>query len=135
MMPQMLTFYVNGQPVAQPRHRIASRGRFATAYIPRSHAIHAWKWAVEEAAREQAERVGWVPVKGEPLSVVMQFYFRQSRSNKTRHHVQRPDLDNLAKAVLDALHGIVFLDDACVVGLRLEKEWASQSGLSVEVQN
>jgi len=134
-MPQMLTFYVNGQPVAQPRHRIASRGRFATAYIPRSHAIHAWKWAVEEAAREQAERVGWVPVKGEPLSVVMQFYFRQSRSNKTRHHVQRPDLDNLAKAVLDALHGIVFLDDACVVGLRLEKEWASQSGLSVEVQN
>ena len=135
MMPQMLTFYVNGQPVAQPRHRIASRGRFATAYIPRSHAIHAWKWAVEEAAREQAERVGWVPVKGEPLSVVMHFYFRQSRSNKTRHHVQRPDLDNLAKAVLDALHGIVFLDDACVVGLRLEKEWASQSGLSVEVQN
>ena len=134
-MPQMLTFYVNGQPVAQPRHRIASRGRFSTAYIPRGHAIHAWKWAVEEAAREQAERVGWVPVKGEPLSVVMHFYFRQSRSNKTRHHVQRPDLDNLAKAVLDALHGIVFLDDACVVGLRLEKEWASQSGLSVEVQN
>ena len=134
-MPQILTFWVNGQPVAQPRHRIASRGRFATAYIPRGHAIHAWKWAVEEAAREQAERVGWVPVKGEPLSVVMQFYFRQSRSNKTRHHVQRPDLDNLAKAVLDALHGIVFLDDACVVGLRLEKEWASQSGLSVEVQN
>ena len=134
-MPQMLTFYVNGQPVAQPRHRIASRGRFSTAYIPRSHAIHAWKWAVEEAAREQAERVGWVPVKGEPLSVVMQFYFRQSRSNKTRHHVQRPDLDNLAKAVLDALHGIVFLDDACVVGLRLQKEWASQSGLLVEVRN
>ena len=134
-MPQMLTFWVNGEPVAQPRHRIASRGRYATAYIPKGHAIHAWKYAIEEAAREQAERVGWVPVKGEPLSVVMHFYFRQSRSNKTRHHVQRPDLDNLAKAVLDALHGIVFLDDACVVGLRLEKEWASQSGLSVEVQN
>jgi len=134
-MPQMLTFYVNGQPVAQPRHRIASRGRFSTAYIPRGHAIHAWKYAIAEAAREQAERIGWVPVKNEPLVVLMQFYFRQSRSNKTRHHVQRPDLDNLAKAVLDALHGIVFLDDACVVGLRLEKEWASQSGLSVEVQN
>ena len=134
-MPQMLTFYVNGQPVAQPRHRIASRGRFATAYIPRSHAIHAWKWAVEEAAREQAERVGWVPVKGEPLSVVMQFYFRQPKSNRSPHHVQRPDMDNLAKAVLDALHGIAFLDDACVVGLRLQKEWASQSGLLVEVRN
>ena len=134
-MPQILTFWVNGQPVAQPRHRIASRGRYATAYIPKGHAIHAWKYAIAEAAREQAERIGWVPVKNEPLVVLMQFYFKQSRSNKTRHHVQRPDLDNLAKAVLDALHGIVFLDDACVVGLRLEKEWASQSGLSVEVQN
>ena len=134
-MPQMLTFYVNGEPVAQPRHRIATRGKFSTAYIPKGHAIHGWKYAVEEAAREQAERIGWVPVKGEPLAVVMRFYFRQPKSNKTRHHVQRPDLDNLAKAVLDALHGIAFLDDACVVGLRLQKEWASQSGLEVEVRN
>ena len=134
-MSQMLTFYVNGEPIAQPRHRIASRGRFATAYIPKGHAIHAWKYAIEEAAREQAERIGWVPVKNEPLVVLMQFYFKQPRSNKTRHHVQRPDLDNLAKAVLDALHGIAFLDDACVVDLRLRKEWASQSGLEVEVRN
>ena len=133
-MPQMLTFYVNGEPVAQPRHRIASRGRFATAYIPKSHAIHAWKWAIEEEARREAERIGWVPLKGEPLAVVMWFYFRQPKSNNTRHHVQRPDLDNLAKAVLDALHGIAFLDDACVVDLRLQKEWANQSGLEVEVR-
>ena len=134
-MPTKLAFRVDGEPVAQPRHRIAARGRYAKAYIPRDHAIHAWKWAIEEAAREQAERIGWVPVKNEPLVVLMQFYFKQPRSNKTRHHVQRPDLDNLAKAVLDALHGIAFLDDACVVGLRLQKEWASQSGLEVEVRN
>jgi Holliday junction resolvase RusA-like endonuclease len=130
-----LAFRVDGEPVAQPRHRIAARGRYAKAYIPRDHAIHGWKWAIEEAAREQAERGGWVPVKGEPLAVVMRFYFKQPKSNRSRHHVQRPDLDNLAKAVLDALHGIAFLDDACVVGLRLQKEWASQSGLEVEVRN
>jgi Holliday junction resolvase RusA-like endonuclease len=132
-MPQMLTFRVDGEPVAQPRHRIASRGRFATAYIPKGHAIHAWKWAIEEAAREEAERVGWVPVKGVALSVSMVFSFEQPKSNTTQWHTQRPDLDNLAKAVLDALHGIAFLDDAVVDEMKLRKQWRDKPGLWVEV--
>ena len=131
-MPQMLTFYVNGEPVAQPRHRIASRGRFATAYIPKGHAIHAWKYAIEEAAREQAERIGWVPVKGVALSVSMVFLFERPKSNKTQWHTQRPDLDNLAKAVLDALHGIIYVDDASVISLIARKEWGAP-GVVVEV--
>ena len=130
-MPTKLSFRVDGEPVAQPRHRIASRGRFATAYIPKDHAIHGWKFAIEEAARHETERIGWVPVKGEPLAVVMRFYFKQPRSNKTRHHVQRPDLDNLAKAVLDALHGIAYLDDAVVDEMRLSKTWG-EPGVFVE---
>jgi Holliday junction resolvase RusA-like endonuclease len=131
-MPTKLSFRVEGEPVAQPRHRIASRGRFATAYIAKSHAIHAWKWAIEEAAREQAERIGWVPVKGVALSVSMVFSFEQPKSNKTEWHAQRPDIDNLAKAVLDAFHGIVYLDDASVVSLFLWKEWG-HPGVLVEV--
>ena len=133
-MPTKLTFRVDGEPVAQPRHRIASRGMFATAYIPRGHAIHAWKYAIGEAAREEAERVGWVPVKNEPLAVSMVFSFGRPKSNKTQWHTQRPDLDNLAKAVLDALHGIAFVDDSAVVNLRLRKGWG-HPGLVVEVQN
>ena len=132
-MPQMLRFRVDGEPVAQPRHRIASRGRFATAYIPRGHAIHAWKYAIEEAARREAERVGWVPRKGIALAVSMVFSFEQPKSNKTQWHTQRPDLDNLAKAVLDALHGIAFLDDAVVDEMKLRKQWREKPGLWVEV--
>jgi len=132
-MPQMLTFYVNGEPIAQPRHRIAARGRYAKAYIPRDHAIHAWKWAIEEVAREQAERVGWVPRKGIALAVSMVFSFERPRSNKTQWHTQRPDLDNLTKAVLDALHGIAFLDDAVVDEMKLRKQWREKPGLWVEI--
>ena len=132
-MPQMLSFRVDGEPVAQPRHRIASRGRFATAYIPKGHAIHAWKYAIEEAAREEAQRIGWVPLKGVALAVSMVFSFRQPKSNKTEWHTQRPDLDNLAKAVLDAIHGIAFLDDAVVDEMKLRKQWREKPGLWVEV--
>ena len=131
-MPQMLRFRVDGEPVAQPRHRIASRGKFSTAYIPKSHAIHAWKWAIEEAAREEAKRVGWVPRNASPLTVSMLFRFKRPKSNKTRWHVQRPDLDNLAKAVLDALHGIAYFDDAVVDEMKLSKTWG-EPGVFVEV--
>jgi Holliday junction resolvase RusA-like endonuclease len=132
-MPTKLAFRVDGEPVAQPRHRIASRGRFATAYIPKSHAIHGWKYAIEEAAREEAERVGWVPLKGVALAVSMVFSFERPKSNTTQWHTQRPDLDNLAKAVLDALHGIAFLDDAVVDEMKLRKQWREKPGLWVEV--
>jgi crossover junction endodeoxyribonuclease RusA len=132
-MPTKLSFKVDGEPVAQPRHRIASRGRFATAYIQRGHAIHGWKYAIEEAAREEAQRIGWVPLKGVALAVSMVFSFERPRSNKTQWHTQRPDLDNLAKAVLDALHGIAFLDDAVVDEMKLRKQWREKPGLWVEI--
>lgn len=132
-MPQMLSFRVDGEPVAQPRHRIASRGKFSTAYIPRGHAIHGWKWAIEEAAREKAERIGWVPLKGKAVSIMVIFTFERPQSNKTLRHTQRPDLDNLAKAVLDALHGIAFVDDSVVDKMSLRKLWRPSPGVLVVV--
>jgi Holliday junction resolvase RusA-like endonuclease len=41
--------------------------------------------------------------------------------------VGRPDLDNLVKAVLDALRGIAWGDDTQVVSLRARKTWAEPS--------
>jgi Holliday junction resolvase RusA-like endonuclease len=134
-MSQMLTFRVDGVPVAQPRHKVALRGRRAVAYIPKSHAIHAWKWAIEEAAREEAKRIGWVPRKGIALAVSMVFSFERPRSSETQWHTQRPDLDNLAKAVLDALHGIAFPDDAVVDELKLRKQWRDKPGLWVDISS
>jgi Holliday junction resolvase RusA-like endonuclease len=63
----------------------------------------------------------------------MLFAFKRPKSNKTRWHVQRPDLDNLAKAVLDALHDIAYFDDAVVDEIRLSKTWG-EPGVFVEVR-
>ena len=44
-------------------------------------------------------------------------------------HRQKPDLDNLLKALLDALHG----DDAHIASLgQLEKRWAQQGAIEIE---
>ena len=44
---------------------------------------------------------------------------------------RKPDLDNLAKAVMDAARGILFRDDGQVVDLVLAKHYAGEPGVEV----
>lgn len=43
--------------------------------------------------------------------------------NGTEKPAKKPDVDNIAKAVLDALNGIAFLDDKQVIAMRVLKAW------------
>lgn len=63
------------------------------------------------------------------------FALPRPRSRPKRDHWpdRRPDLDKLGRALLDALTGIVFLDDAQVVALDPTKEYAGMPGVNVSV--
>ena len=41
-------------------------------------------------------------------------------------HTKRPDVDNLVKAVLDALNGVAWEDDSQIVRLSASKEYSSE---------
>ena len=68
-----------------------------------------------------------------PLTVEMTFYFRRPKSHYKADGyslsksgdgaIPRGDVDNLAKAVMDALNGEAFTDDRFVVSLTTRKEW------------
>lgn len=45
----------------------------------------------------------------------------------------KPDLDNVVKAVLDALNGVAYKDDARVVGLYSQKIYSDHPGVLVEI--
>jgi Holliday junction resolvase RusA-like endonuclease len=45
--------------------------------------------------------------------------------------VGKPDLDNVAKLVLDALNGILWRDDSQVVSLTIIKQYASEPGMQL----
>lgn len=45
----------------------------------------------------------------------------------------KPDLDNVVKAVLDALNGVAYKDDARVVGLHSLKVYSDNPGVLVEI--
>lgn len=50
-------------------------------------------------------------------------------------HLSKPDLDNLAKGVKDALTGIVWIDDCQVVTLHLRKLYSADPATHVVVRN
>ena len=129
-MTKSFTLNIPGTPVAQPRHRISTRGGYAKTYLPKDHPIHAFKQAIALQAAGGGLFSGPVEV-----SIVAWFPMPSSWSKKKRKqhewrwHTQKPDGDNLAKAVLDALKEH-WNDDCQVAMLTVRKRWHSGAGLT-----
>jgi len=70
-----------------------------------------------------------------PVAVRLAFYFLRPKSNRNSHHVVRPDLDKLCRAVLDGLkEGGVFHDDSQVCSLVATKQYGKDKpGCEIEV--
>ena len=47
--------------------------------------------------------------------------------------LKKPDVDNVAKIILDALNGIAYRDDKQVVELYVKKSYAGESGVGVTI--
>lgn len=77
--------------------------------------------------------VGLSFTKGIPLFVQIDVFFRipdcvsKIRIDKMLNDdilpTRRPDLDNVAKSILDALNGVAYYDDAQIVELRIRKHY------------
>jgi Holliday junction resolvase RusA-like endonuclease len=104
-------FFVHGRAVPQPRYTQtwSTKGR-RLAFIGKNHPIHWWKNTVRIAARE-VEQASW-PLTG-PVALSLSF-----------RNPGRGDLDNLVKAVKDALQGIVYVNDSQVEYMMAEKRRA-----------
>jgi Holliday junction resolvase RusA-like endonuclease len=130
----MISFTVAGEPVPQPRPRVSTRGGFARAYVPAKHPVHAYRQAVENAAR----RAGLGPIT-EPIQVCVVSVFARPKSHMTGRgvvkvkapRVPRPDVDNIAKAVLDALGD--FFDDTLVESLQVSKSYGDVAHTTVVI--
>ncbi len=62
-----------------------------------------------------------------PLRVVLDFHMLRPKSLKGLHpHIKKPDVDNLAKSVLDGMNKIVYDDDSQIIVLLTSKEYAME---------
>lgn len=129
-----IAFTVPGDPVPQPRPRVSTAGGFARAYVPKDHAIHAYRQAVAVAARAAGLKVAT-----HPLSVVVDAVFSRPKSHLTKSGIRtgapvlpRPDVDNLGKAVLDGLQDVIG-DDTIVSRLVVEKSYGTEGRTTVRI--
>jgi len=129
-----VTFTVAGQPVPQPRPRVSTAGGFARAYVPGKHPVHAYRESIAAAARGAG-----LTTTGEVLNVVIDAVFERPKSHMRKAGVKadapklpRPDVDNIAKAVLDALQDVMG-DDSLVGRLVVEKSYGQEARTTVRV--
>ena len=95
-------------------------------------------WSNRIALAAQAERPAALFTG--PVRVSLTFWRSRPKSAKKSlvYPIQRPDLGNLSKGLLDALEGIVYVTDAQVVELCERKLFVVptyQSGVKIEVDS
>jgi Holliday junction resolvase RusA-like endonuclease len=98
------------------------RGRFASAYTDKSY--RTWQ---EKAAAQIALIPSEVPFEG-PVVVTVDCHVVKPKTSKLTH--PRPDVDNYAKSILDALtkDGRFWGDDSQIVSLVINKYWTAATG-------
>ncbi len=136
-MSAAIYFVVPGSPYGKGRPRASSRGGFVRMYTP------ATTLAYESQIARLAEiaRGDW-PVMATPMSlrVIAHHPIPVSWSKKKQQLALagacipgKPDLDNVAKAVLDALNGVIYEDDKQVIKLVAEKKYSLDPRVEVYV--
>lgn len=72
------------------------------------------------------------------ISVSITFYIKRPKSVKRKYPTVKPDIDNLEKAMYDALNGLVYKDDCLIVmnnNMKLYEDSAHKPGITVCVQD
>ena len=126
------TIHIPGQPYAKKRPRFSRKS--GRAYDPAENV--SFERTVGTLARAEIAEPLTGPVR---VAVAATFCPPPSWSKKrraealTRPHCQKPDSDNVLKAVLDGLNRIAFADDAQVAEIYIEKRWGHEARTTVQV--
>ena len=117
-----------GQPAGMPRMR-TRRTKFGVLhYVPPKSPGTLFRNAIRLKAVEQKKLVGPVSLRIECLFAMPVSWSKAKRAkHHGKPHTQKPDGDNVAKAVMDGLTAAgVWPDDAVVWSLEIRKVWAVQ---------
>lgn len=130
---QVIAFTIAGEPVAQGRPRATIVAGKPSLRDPEN----AKEWKGQ--ARWQAKRildengVDGLPFPEGPVHVIIRAFHscpkadrRKTMEVPARWRAKRPDIENIAKAVLDALTSVLWTDDAQVARLVVEHKTAGQ---------
>lgn len=128
-----IQFIIYDDPVPQGRPRFAAKGKdgkplpFVKVYDPKTSKD--WKATVKTRAIE----CGHNELLPGALRMILIFRFKRPKSHygkkgilpsAPKYHIVKPDLDNLEKAIKDALEGTCYKGDQQICDVKKKKEYA-----------
>ena len=131
----MIAFTIPGVTVAKGRARTLKSGRYYTPTKTANYAArvaHIGKLAMGDAPLLDGP-LALSLVVHLPISASWSRAKRESALKGTIWPVSRPDVDNYAKNILDALNGVVWHDDSAVVALSCTKVYSDDPRAVVRV--
>lgn len=137
-MTFMVNFSIDGPPHGKGRPRFRRFGNFVQTYTDAK--TKSYETLVKEAA---TKAMGSSPPLEGPvkLDLIIRLPVPKSYPKKRSEGclngfewpTKKPDWDNVAKSVADAMNDIVFLDDTQIVIARVVKTYSAEAGVDVQV--
>lgn len=130
---QKRTFVIEGQPQGKGRPRFTRQGH---AFTPQKTKDY------ENLIAQSFKAAGGKVLEGYVAISIDAFYkIPKATTKKNRELIEqgvlkpavKPDIDNVIKAVLDALNGLAYNDDNQVIKVKAEKHYAEEPFVAVEV--
>jgi len=118
---------IPGKPIGKARPKFSRVGNFVKTYTPEQTVNY-----------ENFVKMCWMNSGEEKLHgniiavIVARFIIPQSYSKKKRKELnekycpKKPDCDNIAKSILDALNGIAYDDDSQIIDLSVTKLYSAE---------
>jgi Holliday junction resolvase RusA-like endonuclease len=133
-----ITFTVPGAPVGKGRPRVGKVGGFARLYTPEKTVNYESlvKMAAHEAMGGRDLVLGAVAVRLDVCCPVPASWSGKKQERAIRDEIRpttKPDIDNVTKAIFDAMNGVVWKDDSQVVSATVEKTYSHSPRVVVSV--
>ena len=125
----METVHINipGRAIGKARPKFSRQGNFVKTYTPEKTVNY------ENFVKMCWMNSGAEKLKGNIIAVIVaRFLIPQSYSKKKRRELnekycpKKPDCDNIAKSILDALNGIAYDDDSQIIDLSVTKLYSAE---------
>ena len=140
MSGMYMFFEVPGTPRGKQRPRVVRQNGRTISFTPdqtvQYENLVRWCYKTAENSKRFPDDM--------PLKVIINAYYEipKSASKKKRAQMldgelrptKKPDADNIAKIICDALNGIAYRDDAQVVTCIIQKWYSEEPSVSVEIE-
>lgn len=132
----MIKFEVLGKPVAKARPRMTRQG---FAYTPQKtiNYENLVRYTFQSEFPSHEPFLGLIEANINCIFDIPKSYSKKKTKELLETHNNynhKPDLDNIAKIILDSLNGIAYKDDSQVTILHINKEYGNQAKVIVELE-